>query len=85
MNSHSDIYEFKKECSVSSVMVARAAEWNPSIFRTEGKLDVHTVIKQYLKLVSIPLNYVYTYMYFGTRYLVESINITVNFHYRANA
>ena len=52
MSCHGDIYEFKKDCGVSSVMVARAAEWNPSVFRKEGKLDVHDVIKEYLKYVS---------------------------------
>ena len=51
MSCHGDIYEFKRDCSVSSVMIARAAEWNPSVFRKEGKLDVHDVIKEYLKYV----------------------------------
>ena len=41
----------KRDCGVSSVMVARAAEWNPSVFRKDGKLDVHDVIKEYLKYV----------------------------------
>ena len=30
-------------------MVARAAEWNCSIFRPEGILDIETVINSYLK------------------------------------
>ena len=51
MSCHGDMYEFKRDCGVSSVMVARAAEWNPSVFRKEGKLDVHDVIKEYLKYV----------------------------------
>lgn len=34
----------------SSVMLARAAEWNCSIFRKEGLLPMDTVIKEYLKL-----------------------------------
>lgn len=31
-------------------MIARAAEWNCSIFRKEGLLPMDTVIKEYLKL-----------------------------------
>ena len=53
MNCYGDIFEFKRECGVSSVMIARAAEWNPSIFRQEGKLNVHDVIKEYLKYVNL--------------------------------
>ncbi|CAH2268818.1 jg8993 [Pararge aegeria aegeria] len=34
----------------SSVMLARAAEWNCSIFRKDGMLPIDTVIKEYLKL-----------------------------------
>lgn len=33
-----------------SVMIARAAEWNCSIFRKEGMLDMDQVIREYLKL-----------------------------------
>ena len=57
MSIHADVDEFRKDCGVSSVMLARAAEWNPSLFRTEGKLDVHTVIKDYLKLVRNVVNF----------------------------
>ena len=31
-------------------MLARAAEWNPSVFRKEGKEDIQVVIKEYIKL-----------------------------------
>ena len=53
MRSHCDIYKFKRACGVSSAMIARAAQWNPSVFRTVGKLDVHDVIKDYLRYVSL--------------------------------
>lgn len=42
--------KFKLSCGASSVMIARAAEWNCSIFRKEGLLDMDDVIKEYLKL-----------------------------------
>lgn len=47
---YSDILKFKKECGVSSVMLARAAQWNVSIFRKDGLLPIDDVIKAYLKL-----------------------------------
>lgn len=34
----------------ASVMLARAAEWNCSIFRKDGMLPMDTIIKEYLKL-----------------------------------
>lgn len=37
-------------------MLARAAEWNPSIFRKEGKLDGRKVHLEYLKLAVITDN-----------------------------
>lgn len=44
-----DIKKFKDETGCSSVMIARAAEWNVSIFRKEGKLPLDEVISTYLK------------------------------------
>ncbi|KYM94681.1 PREDICTED: tRNA-dihydrouridine(20) synthase [NAD(P)+]-like [Cyphomyrmex costatus] len=49
IQKHSDIFRFKKETGCSSVMLARAAEWNCSIFRKENSLPMETVIKSYLK------------------------------------
>ncbi|KAM3964688.1 LOW QUALITY PROTEIN: dihydrouridine synthase 2 [Aphomia sociella] len=50
IEKHNDIYKFKELTGCSSVMIARAAEWNCSIFRKEGLLSMDTVIKDYLKL-----------------------------------
>ncbi|KAG5345465.1 DUS2L synthase, partial [Acromyrmex charruanus] len=49
IQKHSDIFRFKKETGCSSVMLARAAEWNCSVFRKEGFLPMENVIKSYLK------------------------------------
>ncbi|XP_029665194.1 tRNA-dihydrouridine(20) synthase [NAD(P)+]-like [Formica exsecta] len=49
IQQHSDILRFKKETGCSSVMLARTAEWNCSIFRKEGLLSMENVIKSYLK------------------------------------
>lgn len=50
IEKHSDIYKFKEMTGCSSVMLARAAEWNCSIFRKQGLLPMDTVIEEYLKL-----------------------------------
>ncbi|KAG8038649.1 hypothetical protein G9C98_007356 [Cotesia typhae] len=46
---YSHIKEFKTKTMASSVMLARAAQWNCSIFRKEGLLPIDVVIKSYLK------------------------------------
>ncbi len=45
-----DIEPYKKECGVSSIMLARAAMWNCSVFRKEGLLELDLVIKRYLEI-----------------------------------
>ncbi|XP_053660633.1 tRNA-dihydrouridine(20) synthase [NAD(P)+]-like [Anopheles marshallii] len=45
-----DIVKFAQRCSTTSVMVARAAEWNCSIFRPDGPLPLDDVIRRYLEL-----------------------------------
>ncbi|XP_051884237.1 tRNA-dihydrouridine(20) synthase [NAD(P)+]-like isoform X2 [Pristis pectinata] len=42
------IEAFRWATNASSVMVARAAMWNPSIFRKEGLLPAEKVLKEYL-------------------------------------
>lgn len=44
-----DIEKFKTVTGCSSVMVARAAQWDPSIFRKAGKVAQNEVIKSYLR------------------------------------
>lgn len=50
MKSRDDILKFKEACGTSSVMVARAAQYNPSVFREEGPLPIDEVALEYLKL-----------------------------------
>uniref|UniRef100_A0A8W7PQZ0 DRBM domain-containing protein n=1 Tax=Anopheles coluzzii TaxID=1518534 RepID=A0A8W7PQZ0_ANOCL len=45
-----DILRFAQRCSTTSVMVARAAEWNCSVFRADGPLPLDDVIRRYLEL-----------------------------------
>uniref|UniRef100_A0A6Q2YV83 DRBM domain-containing protein n=1 Tax=Esox lucius TaxID=8010 RepID=A0A6Q2YV83_ESOLU len=49
IKAHADFEEFRKATGASSVMVARAAMWNPSVFRSQGLLAVEEVMKEYLK------------------------------------
>ncbi|XP_054710193.1 tRNA-dihydrouridine(20) synthase [NAD(P)+]-like [Uloborus diversus] len=44
-----DIESFRKITGSSSVMIARQAEWNCSIFRKDGKLPLDTVIEEYIR------------------------------------
>ena len=36
-NTHAGIRKFWRQTGASSVMIARAAEWNPSVFRPQGE------------------------------------------------
>lgn len=49
---YEDIAVFKQATGCSSAMIARAAEWNPTIFRVDGKLPLLDVVKEYVKVVS---------------------------------
>jgi len=49
IEKYEDLERFRRECNASSVMVARAAEWDCSIFRKEGKLPLDTVVRAYLQ------------------------------------
>lgn len=50
VNTYKDIEKYRQETGCSSVMLARAAQWNPSIFRKEGRLSASQVITEYIKL-----------------------------------
>ncbi|XP_043252692.1 tRNA-dihydrouridine(20) synthase [NAD(P)+]-like [Colletes gigas] len=49
IQKYSDIFKFKEVTGCSSVMLARAAQWNCSIFRKEGLVPMEDVIKAYVK------------------------------------
>ncbi|CAH0557590.1 unnamed protein product [Brassicogethes aeneus] len=50
IDNYRDIKKFKDQCGASSVMIARAAESNCSIFRKEGLKKLDDVICDYLKI-----------------------------------
>ncbi|KAF3706064.1 tRNA-dihydrouridine(20) synthase [NAD(P)+]-like [Channa argus] len=49
VKTNSDIEEFRKATGTSSVMLARAAMWNASVFSSQGPLPVERVMEEYLK------------------------------------
>jgi tRNA-dihydrouridine synthase 2 len=49
---YEDLLKFKDDCGASSVMVARAAMWNCSVFRKDGVVPLDTVVKRYLEIVN---------------------------------
>ncbi|XP_076808742.1 tRNA-dihydrouridine(20) synthase [NAD(P)+]-like isoform X1 [Clavelina lepadiformis] len=49
IQSFADIQKFKEATNASSVMIARSAQYNCSVFRREGVLPTQQVIKDYLE------------------------------------
>lgn len=50
IEKHSDIWKYKEACGASSIMIARAAEWNCSILRNEPMMELMDIIRKYLKV-----------------------------------
>ena len=48
INTYQGIRNFWKETGADSVMIARAAEWNPSVFSPNGKSDIYQIVDKYL-------------------------------------
>lgn len=66
IDTYEDILRFRKATGASSVMIARAAQWNSSVFRPMGKLPLDEVIDAYLRLC-IEYDNVFT----NTKYCVQ--------------
>uniref|UniRef100_A0A3B4Z882 Dihydrouridine synthase 2 n=1 Tax=Stegastes partitus TaxID=144197 RepID=A0A3B4Z882_9TELE len=49
VKTNADIEEFRMATGASSVMLARAAMWNASVFTSQGPLPVDKVMEEYLK------------------------------------
>ena len=65
IKAYSDIEDFKNRTSCSSVMLARAAEWTPSIFRKDGLLPQESEIRNYLAYALM-----YDHNFPGTKYCI---------------
>ena len=53
ISCYNDIARFRRSTSCSSVMLARAAQWNPSVFSREGIRPIADVICEYIRYVSV--------------------------------
>jgi tRNA-dihydrouridine synthase 2 len=53
---YDEILAAKEATGASSVMIARGAQWNPSVFRKDGPLPVWDVLSQYLSLAEAVSN-----------------------------
>ncbi|XP_063168784.1 tRNA-dihydrouridine(20) synthase [NAD(P)+]-like [Candoia aspera] len=49
IKEYAHLRTFQEATAASSVMVARAAMWNPSVFRKEGALPLKDVMQEYIK------------------------------------
>ncbi|XP_063730939.1 tRNA-dihydrouridine(20) synthase [NAD(P)+]-like [Eleginops maclovinus] len=49
VKTHADIEEFRRRTGTSSVMLARAAMWNASVFSSSGPFPLERVMEDYLK------------------------------------
>lgn len=56
---HQDILEMKKRTGAHSVMIARGAQWNCSVFRSQGMLPVYDVMRKYLDIAEKFDNLIY--------------------------
>lgn len=52
VKTYADIEDFRRATGTSSVMLARAAMWNASVFSDQGPFPVEKVMEEYLKYVS---------------------------------
>lgn len=50
ISNYEQMIAFREATGASSVMIARSAQWNCSVFRKEGPLPIDDVIAEYLKL-----------------------------------
>ena len=69
IDRYQNIIEFRESCGTSSVMVARSAQQNVSIFRRAGTLPLDDVIVAYLKKCIRFINHPAT----KTKYCVQSM------------
>jgi tRNA-dihydrouridine synthase 2 len=49
-----DIEKFRSSTGCSSVMLARVAQWNPSIFSADGLRPLDEVLRSYIRYVCEP-------------------------------
>ena len=68
INTHQGIKDFWKETGSSSIMIARAAEWNPSVFRAGDKVQTMDLVHKYLNHAIF-----YDYTFGVVKYTVQQL------------
>ncbi|XP_045894136.1 tRNA-dihydrouridine(20) synthase [NAD(P)+]-like isoform X1 [Micropterus dolomieu] len=63
VKTNADVEEFRKATGASSVMLARAAMWNASVFSNRGPLPLEKVMEDYLKYAIRYDNHVFNSKY----------------------
>ncbi|KAF0040800.1 hypothetical protein F2P81_006698 [Scophthalmus maximus] len=63
VKSNGDIEEFRRASGAASVMLARAAMWNASVFDSRGPLPVERVMEEYIKYAILYENHAFNTKY----------------------
>merc|ERR1712098_1002576 len=72
INTYHGIKNFWEESGAASVMIARAAEWNPSVFRPGEKEEIMLVIRKYFEY-SIEYDYPFNIVKYCVQQLLGSM------------
>lgn len=72
INTYLGIKNFWEETGAASVMIARAAEWNPSVFRPGEKEEIMLVIRKYFEY-SIQYDYPFNIVKYCVQQLLGSM------------
>jgi len=72
INTNQGIRSFWEETGAASVMVARAAEWNPSVFRKGEREDIMVVIQKYFSY-AIEYDYPFNIVKYCVQQLLGSL------------
>jgi len=72
INTNQGIRSFWEETGAASVMVARAAEWNPSVFRSGEREDIMVVIQKYFSY-AIEYDYPFNIVKYCVQQLLGSL------------
>src|SRR5687767_2314229 len=68
IKAHEDIEKCRQETGCSSIMIARAGEWNPSIFAKKEKEPILDVIRKFL-ITAVETNLPFT----TTKYTIQNM------------
>lgn len=65
IKTYDEALKFRESTGASSVMLARSAQWNPSVFRKDGPLPIKDVMTEYMKIAAM-----YDNVFANTKYVI---------------